>query len=763
VIARRLNRMTGPVARAALFYAALTLVLTFPLILHLNSTVPHDLGDPLLSASLLWWNAHVLPLTERWWNGFAFTPATGMLAFSDHRLGMSLLASPLQWLGCSPITAYNVVFLSTFPLCAIGAHALAFTLTKRHDAALIAGLAYGFNPYRMAHLSHLELLAAYGMPAALAALHLFLRTRRPVWLGAFAGAFLVQALCSSYYMLFFSVFLALWLLWFTRVREWRAAIGIVVACGAVAAAMSPILLGYWRIHQHYDFARPLREVLFYSADVASLAAATPLLPVWRWTAPISPLPELQLFPGLTIVALAAAGFAAAVRRHPSTRDAWRWISLSLLFVACVFAIVAATVSYVGPWEVSIAGLRITATVAFKPITVALMALAASLAARPWARAAWHERSELAFYLLAAGFLFLCSLGPKPAFLGRQFLYKPPFEWLMNLPGFGGGVRAPARFAMPAVLALSIAAALAFNRLKLTQRARRAIAVAAAAGIVADGWIGHMNLAAVPDLWPVPANYRFGPVLELPLATDYGDFVAMYRASAHGHPAVNGNSGFFPPHYTALQFAFKEGDAAAFDAFTQTDPLLVVLDRRADPDGRWDALVRNSSRTTLVSSDERWTLFGIAQPPPAPACSGSGLDISSATGPQGPIDVSMLNDHNPKTWFVAKGSQHAGETLTVDLGRTARLCAVRMSLDTSWWVYPRLLTVATSIDAQEWTPRFSGSTAGFMVRGAIEHPRDVTIQAPAQSDAARFIRLRLEKSDASVPWFMTELQAIGTPR
>jgi hypothetical protein len=574
---------------------------------------------------------------------------------------------------------------------------------------------------------------------------------------------LVQALCSTYYLLFFSVFLALWMLWFARFPEWRATIGIVVAGAVVAAAIGPILLGYWRIHQHYDFARPLGEVLYYSADVGSLATASAVLPLWRWTASIIPRGELQLFPGLTITVLAAAGLATAVQRHSATRDGWRWVSLSLLLVACVFAIVAVTVSYIGPWDVTVAGVRIMATVSFKPISVALLALAGSLAARPWARAAWRERSTLAFYLIAAGFLFLCSLGPKPTFLGRQFLYKPPYEWLMNLPGFAEGVRAPARFAMPAVLALSIAAALAFDRLKLRQPWRRIIAVAAMASIVADGWIGHVEPPAVPDMWPVPPNYRFGPVLELPLMKDVGDFVAMYRTTVHGHQTVNGHSGFFPPHYFSMQYAFDKGDATAFDAFTQTDPLLVVLDRRADPDGRWDALVRSSSRATLVSSDERWTLFGIAQPPPAPNCSGSELDISSATGPQGPIDVSLLNDHNPKTWFVAKGSQHAGETLTVDLGRTARLCAVRMSMDTSWWVYPRLLTVATSIDAQEWTPRFSGSTAGFMIRGAIEHPRDVWIQAPVQSEAARFIRLRLEKSDDSVPWFMTELQAIGTPR
>src|SRR4051812_38142584 len=62
--------MRGAWSRAALFYSALTITLTFPLILHVGSVVPHDVGDPLLSTALVWWNTHALPLTGRWWNGF---------------------------------------------------------------------------------------------------------------------------------------------------------------------------------------------------------------------------------------------------------------------------------------------------------------------------------------------------------------------------------------------------------------------------------------------------------------------------------------------------------------------------------------------------------------------------------------------------------------------------------------------------------------------------------------------------------------------
>src|SRR4029453_3300257 len=117
---------------AAAVYVGLAVVLTWPLILKLPTLNPHDVGDPLLSTSALWWNAHVTPLTARWWDGFAFFPGTGATAFSDHRLGESLVATPLQWLGASPVTAYNLTLLVTFPLCALAAYWLAFTLTNRH-------------------------------------------------------------------------------------------------------------------------------------------------------------------------------------------------------------------------------------------------------------------------------------------------------------------------------------------------------------------------------------------------------------------------------------------------------------------------------------------------------------------------------------------------------------------------------------------------------------------------------------------------------
>src|SRR6202030_574686 len=135
-------------------------------------------------------------------------------------------------------------------------------------------------------------------------------------------------------------------------------------------------------------------------------------------------------------------------------------------------------------------------------------------------------------------------------------------WLMRLAVFGS-VRVPARFAMPAMLALSVSGALAFGRFHLRERTRHAVAIALMAGIIADTWMTHLPLPAVPDFWPAARADGFAAVLELPLGDAYADVAAMYRATDHHHAVMNGYSGYLPTHYATLVTALNERDQAIF--------------------------------------------------------------------------------------------------------------------------------------------------------------------------------------------------------
>src|SRR5436190_11268457 len=186
MIAGSTQRMVGPSRvkipspwiLAALLYTGLTLAYAWPLLPVFGTALPNDTGDPGLNAWILWWNAHAIPLTTNWWNPPVFFPAHGAMALSETFLNLVPLSTPLQWAGASAVLTYNLLFLLSFPAAALAAHALGHRLTGRHDAALIAGLAFGFAPYRAAQMPHLQTLWACWMPLGLFALHGYLKQHR---------------------------------------------------------------------------------------------------------------------------------------------------------------------------------------------------------------------------------------------------------------------------------------------------------------------------------------------------------------------------------------------------------------------------------------------------------------------------------------------------------------------------------------------------------------------------------------------------------
>lgn len=744
-------------------YGALALLLTFPLILELPSRLPKDLGDPLLVTSILWWNAHVVPLTREWWSGFGFFPAAGMMAFSEHFLGASLIASPLQWLGCSPTTAYNLTFLASFPLCAGAAHALAWTLTRRHDAAVVCGLAYGFNPYRVAHIEHLELLLAFGMPAALAALHLYVESRLTKWLVAFAAALIIQALSGSYYALFFSVFLGLWLIWFVRPRAWRDLPWIVAAAGVAALAVSPILIGYSGIHENYDLTRDFtQEILNYSADLSSFVTASPLSAVWGWTAALNG-GERQLFPGLTILVISVTAVCVRWRSRIERRDRLARVATWLWALAIGFAAIAIWAHIAGPWRIDWGWLKVSVSTPSKPLSLAVVVAAGAVACGPTLRAAWQRQSLLAFYLLAAVLLFFCSLGPRPALLGEQILYEPPYAWLMRLPYFSDTVRVPARFAMLGILALSVAGGLAFDRLSSLTRHKAALFAVVALGILADGWIRGLPLPAVPQsAFPVPSGERSAAVLELPLGDVWRDSAAMYRVTKHRIPSVNGYNGYEPSYYQVLRRALDQRDHTILDALAAFGPLLIAIDNRLESREPWTKFVQDDLDVRRVHDGGRWTLFRLpfARRPPPQSCDGRPLDIDAAFDQLGPVNPTVLMDQNPETRWETAEAQRAGDVLTLDLGRVQAVCGLVVSMGATAVLYPETLSVATSVDNRVWQAEFAGNLGGSAFRAALEDPRDARIMIPLREGAARFIRLRIEQTQTAYAWAVADLELRG---
>ena len=177
-----------PVLAGVAVYCAVTAVLGWRVLAHPSATIVHDVGDPLLTAALLHWNAWVVPFTHAWWQFPIFHPTTDALAFSEHLLGLSVVATPIEWVLRDPVAAANIVTLLTYPLCGVAVLLLVRRLTGSLAAAFLAGLAFAFSPYRAAQMAHVQMLAAFWAPLALLALHGYLDSGRRWWLALYGAA-----------------------------------------------------------------------------------------------------------------------------------------------------------------------------------------------------------------------------------------------------------------------------------------------------------------------------------------------------------------------------------------------------------------------------------------------------------------------------------------------------------------------------------------------------------------------------------------------
>jgi len=357
-----------------------------------------------------------------------FAPAPNAFALSESLLGLTPLTTPLILAGVPPVAAYNVVFLLAGPLSALGAYLLAWRLTRRRSAALIAALAFGFSPYRIAQLPHLQMEWACGLPLTLYCLHAFVDSSERRWLVGAGACWLMTGLRHGYFPNFFPVLIALWVVWFVRERRHLISIGVAFVLSTLP--MLPVLLGY-RARQHaFGLARGIGEIEAFSADMTAVWAASPQ--TWLsslWTA--RPGPEGELYPGLVIVALAVAGVVAlfGTRVTPSGAESPMRVRVrrSMLALALVGATISAAVALTGGWDLSIGPIVWTAHKVSRSLSLTFwLAIAAGLMSPP-VRLAWQRRSPLAFYLAGAAAMFLMALGPNAKAFGATILYKAPYS------------------------------------------------------------------------------------------------------------------------------------------------------------------------------------------------------------------------------------------------------------------------------------------------------------------------------------------------
>lgn len=315
----------------------LAVALTWPMAARLGSAGRVDSGDGRHGVWNVSWVAHALTTSpSRLYDANIFHPHDNALAFSEANLVAGVLAVP-AWVitGGNPYAAYNSVVIMAFAMAALAAYFLARTVGASRFGAAIAALVYGYSPYMLAHIPHIQLLMTFGPALSLAMMHRFVSTPTTGRAVALGLTLSVTGLACAYYGIFSGLVVGVGILWFAGVdghwRQWqywaRAALGALI----VLIVILPFFLPYLSVREA-GFERSLDEARLFSAiGLGYLASA---VHVHTWMLPLLGSWREVLFPGFQAIVLAIAAIVVTARHR--TRPRVRVVGYYVVMMAFAF-------------------------------------------------------------------------------------------------------------------------------------------------------------------------------------------------------------------------------------------------------------------------------------------------------------------------------------------------------------------------------------------------------------------------------------------
>jgi hypothetical protein len=501
---RPLRHGTIGMAVVCLVYLVVTLISTYPVWMNPTGALPGDIGDPLLNTWIIAWDSHALAeQPAELFNANIYFPRLNTLAYSEHLLGSTLLSLPVLLLSGEPVLAYNFAFLLGFFASALGVYLLVWHLTGSRLAAFASGLAFGFAPYRLASLSHLQLVTCQWLPFAILFLDRYFARTRLRDLAFFSLFFWLQILASWHLGVFTAFIVAIVVLYrgmWLRSLSGRQLLGAAGACAAVALLTLPLALPYLGASELQE-QRPLDAAEAFSATGQDLlAAASENRFFGEITAPFRAQPdfnvERRLFLGLAMPLVAVLSWRFFRRdATPKQRDS---IVAYWLLALGAASLTLGPVLEVGDWRV------------------------------PMPYSAIH------------------------ALLPQFSILRVPARWIVVII-----------FALAVLAGYGTAWMLrCLGRRKAKRATLWTVVGLLSLAFVAEGWSMPIPTAAVGSIRALPKVYSWiaaqqgdFALVEIPFyawpSPQYNETKRMYASTTHWKKLVNGYSGYTPPETRRL--------------------------------------------------------------------------------------------------------------------------------------------------------------------------------------------------------------------
>jgi len=686
-------------------FVGIALVITCPLVFHLTTYLPNDLGDPVLNAWILWWDATVIRNGfHQLWDAPSFHPYAHTLAYSDHLLGIAALTAPLQWLTANPVLVYNLAFIASYANAGIGMYLLARVVTDRRDAAAVAAVIYACSAFRVAHFAHLQWQTTGWLPLSLWALHRYFASGAWRYLLASGFFFVMQCLTANYFAYFGMVPLAavaMAEIWRRRPPPMRTAVHVIGVAVLAALALAPIANVYYRVRQENNFRRTSDEIERLSADVSDYFRGHNR--IWLWRQARRGTGEHELFPGA--VALALAGIALSTRRGRARPHAG------------LYAAIAAT------------------------------AFVLSLGPHP---TAWGHRAAI-----AGPYRLLLDI--VPGLDGLRAVSRMGLLVILALAVLAaqGAVVLLDRIGSGRTWVVALLGALIVTE-------SWAVPVRTA---LFDPIPDPDDRRAYEFLRQSAA----GPLLELPFATDdeARQMTYQYLTLVHGHRTINGHSSYDPPLLRLLSGRDQGfGDANHLGAAVACVRALgaryvVVHGSRFDSPATETALLHEFESGQIAARHDfgRTVVFALAEDvPPVESVSHPIPHTAMRTrSSHSPDRLPLLFDGNRDSRWLSAGRQTGREWIEIEFDTPRDVGHVRMqTAERSFGDYPRVLTIE-AVEPAGTRTLFSGSVLPHFARGFLLDHAYPVVDVALPPNRARVIRLRQGGVTDELFWSIHELE------
>jgi hypothetical protein len=413
---------------------ALSVLHTWPLATNPAHLSRLDNNDTAFNTWIVAWVAHQVPRDPlRLFQAPIFHPERDVLAYSEHMLVPSLLGAPLLWLGASPVLVYNLLVMLGLALSGWATALLVAHWTGSRAGGLVGGALLAFNAHLLTRFPHLQAQHLEFLPLALFALDRVLTRSRAIDALLLSAAFVLQALCSNYTLVFLTVGLAGAVLCRPDAWAWRARAvwpALTMAALLALAVLTPFLLPYERVRNEQGLVRSMDEIARYSATWRDYLTTAGRLHYERWSAGMRG--QTALFPGFTAVALVVVALGS--RLAGRDRRARMILAMGLVGFALSFGTNLPGYAWLHALVMPLQGIRVAAR--WGILALAAVAMLAGFGVSALERR-WKTSHRTGWPLVATAILALVTVEATRAPMG--FVpYEPPPRVHDRLAVAGGG-------------------------------------------------------------------------------------------------------------------------------------------------------------------------------------------------------------------------------------------------------------------------------------------------------------------------------------